>query len=159
MKKSGLAASFALAAAFILSGCVAQHAAVAPHPARIGIQMQNGVYAGISPDTHKPFYTTPADAPETYTWSEGTAYCSALDASGHKGWRVPTQGELNVEFNNRASIGGFNLSGSYNAGWYWSSSPSFGSNAWAQRFIDGYQGSSRRDSRFVPALCAGMSLG
>ena len=35
---------------------------------------------------------------------------------------MPTKEELNVLFNNRAEIGGFNETGSDPAGWYWSSS-------------------------------------
>lgn len=54
-------------------------------------------------------------------------------------WRVPTKGELNVLYNNRATIAGFNESGSHPAGWYWSSSH-YCNDAWDQRFSDGSQG-------------------
>jgi hypothetical protein len=36
---------------------------------------------------------------------------------------MPTKSELNVLFNNRAAIGGFDLSGSEPSGWYWSGRP------------------------------------
>jgi len=52
---------------------------------------------------------------------------------------VPTKAELNVLFNNRAAIGGFNVSGSNPAGWYWSASPDYKRNAWCQRLSDGAQ--------------------
>jgi hypothetical protein len=79
------------------------------------------VYAGISPDTRKPMYATPADAPLTYTFNEAQKYASELDAHGHRDWRVPTKGELSMLFENRAAIGGFDESGSKTAGsWYWS---------------------------------------
>jgi hypothetical protein len=108
---------------------------------KIGEKMPDGtVYAGISPDTGKAMYTTPADAPLTYTFNQSQKYAGKLDAHGHKDWRVPTKGELNVLFQNRADIGGFDISGSNPAGWYWSSSQTSYTGAWAQRFSDGYQG-------------------
>ena len=108
---------------------------------KIGDEMPDGaVYAGISPDTGKAMYTTPADAPLTYTFNQAQKYAEKLDAHGHKDWRAPTKAELNVLFKNRAAIGGFNESGSYPAGWYWSSSQNHDFIAWGQRFSDGYQG-------------------
>jgi hypothetical protein len=95
------------------------------------------VYAGISPDTHKPIYTTPADAPGVYSWREGTAYCTNLTAGEHKDWRVPPRSELSMMFNNHAAIGGFDQSDT-NSGWYLSSSRA-GLRAWHQRFKDGAQ--------------------
>src|SRR5579884_1282501 len=94
------------------------------------------IYAGISPETGKPMYTTPADAPGTMDWEDATKYATQLYANGYQDWRVPTRGELNVLFNNRAAIGGFNRTGSGLAGWYWSSTEDYG-YAWAQRFSDG----------------------
>ena len=91
---------------------------------KIGDKMPDGtVFAGISPDTNKPMYATPADASLTMKFNEAQEYAAKLDAHGHKDWRVPTKAELNVLFNNRAAIGGFNVTGSYPAGWYWSASP------------------------------------
>ena len=111
----------------------------APEP-EIGDKMPDGtVFAGISPDTSKPMYATPADAPLTYTFNEARAYAKELAAHGHQDWRVPTKAELNVLFNNRAAIGGFNLTGSSAAGWYWSASQHDEWTARDQRFRDGYQ--------------------
>jgi Protein of unknown function (DUF1566) len=110
---------------------------------RIGDKMPDGtIYAGISPDTHKPMYATSADAKLTYTFNQAQNYAarlSNLNANGHDDWRVPTKGELNVLFNNRAAIGGFNISGSGPAGWYWSASPGNQWGAWGQQFYDGRQ--------------------
>ena len=83
-------------------------------------------------------YTTPDDAPGTYTFAKANSYCTGLDANGHRDWRVPTLKELNVLFNNRAAVGGFNETGSYPAGWYWSSTESSDVSAWQRRFSDGY---------------------
>jgi hypothetical protein len=106
----------------------------------IGEVMPDGtVYAGVSPDTFKPMYTTPADAPLTMKWQEAMEYAAKLDSHGHQDWRVPTKSELNVLFNNRATIGGFDVSGSSPAGWYWSSRESHNLLAWGQSFSDGCQ--------------------
>src|SRR5437763_5000698 len=82
------------------------------------------VYAGISPDTNKPMYATPADAPLIMKWKQAMEFAARLEAHGHRDWHVPTKSELNVLFQNRAAIGGFDMSRSTPAGWYWSSSHS-----------------------------------
>jgi hypothetical protein len=109
---------------------------------KYGDKMPDGsVYAGISPDSGKAMYATPYDAPLTYTFNQAQKYAARLDAHGHMDWRVPTKGELNVLFQNRAAIGGFDESGSGPAGWYWSSSQlgHYSFDARAQRFSNGYQ--------------------
>jgi hypothetical protein len=106
-----------------------------------GGKMPDGtIYAGISPDTGKRLYTTFADAPGVYTWSKAIEYCRTLSDSGHQDWRVPTMGELAVQFNNRADIGGFNETGQMEnaTGYYWSSLQVSDDEAWAQRFNDGF---------------------
>ncbi len=50
---------------------------------------------------------------------------------------MPTKNELNVLFNNRAAIGGFNASIYGSEGWYWSSTEA-GNIALMQTFSDGY---------------------
>jgi hypothetical protein len=103
-------------------------------------QPDGTVYAGLSPDTGKAMYATPADVPLTMKWKQAMEYAAKLDAHGHKDWRAPTKGELNVLYNNRAAIGGFDESGSYPGGWYWSSSQDGDYWTWGQRCSDGYQG-------------------
>lgn len=119
--------------------CTASHPA--PTNPVIGQGMPDStVYAGISPDTGKPMYTTPADSGLCGCWYDATARAGRLDAHGHTDWRVPSVNELNVLLNNRADIGGFDTSGSDPAGWYWSSSEYgryYGHNACKQRFSDG----------------------
>jgi hypothetical protein len=102
------------------------------------------VFAGASPDTGKAMYAMPEDALLSYTFNEAQEYAKGLNAYGHKDWRVPTKAELNVLFNNRAAIGGFNVTGSNPAGWYWSASEDKW-NAWIQRFSDGYQNLNAKD--------------
>jgi hypothetical protein len=112
---------------------------------RIGDSMPDGThYAGVSPETGKAMFTTAADTPAACTFNEAQEYAAKLDAHGHLDWRVPTKGELNVLFANRAAIGGFEESGSELLGWYWSSSQYSYRSAWAQRFSDGYQDTSRK---------------
>ena len=109
--------------------------------AAAGGRMPDGsVNAGISPDTGKSLYTTAADAPGVYTWSQAIEYCSSLSASGHADWRVPSLGELAVQFANRADIGGFNETGRLKgaSGYYWSSLQVGDADAWGQLFSDGF---------------------
>jgi hypothetical protein len=116
--------------------------------AAAGKRMPDGtVYAGISPDTNKNFYTTPEDAPGGYTWGQGIEYCKALSSAGHHDWRMPTIGELAVQFSNRVEIGGFNETGRMQnaTGYYWSSLQVTDDAAWAQSFKDGFHESPTKD--------------
>ena len=107
---------------------------------KIGDRMPDGtVFAGISPESNKPMFATPVDAPLTMNFNKAAENAAQLDAHGHQDWRVPTKAELNVLFNNRAAISGFNVTGSAPAGWYWSASHGHEWSAWGQRFSDGYQ--------------------
>ncbi len=105
-----------------------------------GRQKDGSVYGGASPDTSKDLFLTPDDAPGAYTWSDAVAYCKALAAAGHHDWRVPTLGELALQFNNRADIGGYNETGKLQdaTGYYWTSQEVGDEEAWAQRFNDGW---------------------
>ena len=114
--------------------------------AEIGDKMADGtIYAGVSPDTGKNMYAMPADAPQGMTLKRAKDYAAKLDAHGHKDWRVPSKAELEVLFDNRLAIGGFNLSGSEWPGLYWSATPYTefpklaDQIAWFQRFSDGEQ--------------------
>jgi len=133
-----LAASFGPAvAAEMAAGPAVVQGSTTP---RIGDKMPDGaIYAGISPDRGEPMYTTPATAIGHYNWNKGAEYCAALKRNGHQDWRLPTKDELNVLYNNRAAIGGFDTSGLETFGWYWSSSEGDRSLAWGQRFSDGDQ--------------------
>ena len=102
------------------------------------------IYAGVSPESGKAMFTTAADAPAACSFHEAQEYAAKLDANGHLDWRVPTRSELNVLYQNREAIGGFEESGSELLGWYWSSSPYSHRSAWAQRFSEGYQDISRK---------------
>jgi hypothetical protein len=118
----------------------------------VGEKMLDGtIYAGVSPDTGRAMYAMPADASLTMTFNEAADYAEKLNSErylGHNDWRVPKKCELDVLFNNRAAIGGLNMSGFHLSGQYWSSSSinkydawghDHGLDAWAQRFSDGSQ--------------------
>ena len=108
------------------------------------------VYAGVSPDTGKALYAMPADGPLTYTFKEAQKDAETTNTQkphGHNDWRLPSKAELNVLFNNRAAIGGFNVSGSSPAGWYWSATPGNRWGAWCQRLSDGIQGYDGEDGQ------------
>jgi hypothetical protein len=128
---------YVLAAALVLAAPAAVQGGISME---IGKRMPDGtVYAGVSPATRTPTYTTPNDAPGIYSSKKGVEYCTVVDAGGHKDWRVPTKGELNMLYNNRAAIGGFNEAGLVPSGWYLSSSQGDADHAWAQRFSNGRQ--------------------
>jgi hypothetical protein len=106
----------------------------------IGDKMPDGtIFAGTSPDTGKPMYALPADAPLTMQWQQAMDYAADFEGHGHpKGaFRVPTQGELNVLFQNKAKIGGFNANRSIPAAWYWSSTEHPKTRGWVIHFPDG----------------------
>lgn len=110
---------------------------------KVGQKMPDGtVYAGVSPDTGRAMYAAPKDTPLTHTFEEVAGFPAAFNKFnpyGHRDWRMPTKRELNVMFQNRAAIGGFDTTGSSQVSWYWTCSQVGESYAWAQRFSDGLQ--------------------
>jgi hypothetical protein len=85
------------------------------------------VYVGISPENGRPMYTTPANAPLTYTFDQAAEQVKSFNAAkhlGHNDWQVPTKDELGVLYENRdrgALKGTFNDGDSDVAAWYVSS--------------------------------------
>lgn len=65
--------------------------------------------------------------------------CEELSTSGHDDWYLPALDELNVLYTNKTAIGGFNISDSYPAGYYWSSSELDDYSPRIQRFSIGTQ--------------------
>ena len=106
------------------------------------------IYGGISKTTHEPFYVAPKDS-GVFQWKAAMAF--AL----RDGSRVPSQDELDQIYEARdegALKGTFNVTGSYPAGWYWSSRDNY-SLAWAQRFSDGYQNLSHYENHASSLRC------
>ncbi|MBA4173676.1 MAG: hypothetical protein C0511_13755 [Hyphomicrobium sp.] len=109
---------------------------------QVGDRMEDGtIFGGISPDTNKPMYVRPVDESLTMKWKQAMDYAVGFEGHGKPvgTFRVPTDRELNMLFQNRAKIGGFNVSRSYPAEWYWSSSPYDYDNRKVQSFYDGFQ--------------------
>jgi hypothetical protein len=109
----------------------------------VGAKMPDGtIYAGISPTTKKPIYALPADAPLTMKWQQAMEYAGQYEGNGHPQgtFRPPTRDELNLLFQNSAKIGGFDHSGLFPGGWYWSSTQLLPGQAsgWAKSFGAGY---------------------
>jgi hypothetical protein len=105
-----------------------------PKQPEIGVETPEGIYAGISPDTGKPFYAVPQTPSKSMKWGEAAGYAKNLGA------RLPSKGELKILFDNRAKIGGFNVTGPFPANSYWSASEYEDTGlAWCQRFSDGHQ--------------------
>mgnify|MGYP000448069620 CR=1 FL=1 len=176
-------------------GCVPDPCTGTQTAPSIGDTCTDGsVYAGLSPDGNVAMYTTPADAPSTYTWNDGSnnfldtamdnctaipgptpntcqtgeantvfliaqngsgtpapyaaaVYCNDLSVHGHDDWYLPAQDELNVLYNNRASIGNFDKPG---FPLYWTSSERDNTQAVFQRFTDGYQdGETKSGDQYV----------
>jgi hypothetical protein len=111
-------------------------------PAAGGRRADGTVFAGVSPDSGRPLYVTPADIALTVTFNQAQDHAAALGAlaaHGYNDWRLPTKNELKMIFDNRAAIGGFDQSGVLPGGWYWSLSQDASFSAWCQRFSDGKQ--------------------
>jgi hypothetical protein len=73
---------------------------------------------------------------------QAAEYCDGLTAHGHSDWYLPAQAELDVLYDNKNAgdlNGTFNETGSFPAGWYWSSSEFDLIGAWFQFFSDGTQ--------------------
>lgn len=111
--------------------------------AKVGDVMPDGsIYAGLSPATNKRIFVAARDARVAMRFNTAAAFANALDAHGHKDWRVPTKEELDVLFQNRekgALKGTFNLNSVPDC-YYLSSTPMVDDFVWIQRFSDGELG-------------------
>lgn len=93
------------------------------------------VYAGRSPDTGRPLYTTAFAAPIIDDWRAAKRYAATLSVCGHRDWRMPSRTELKTIFDNAATIGNVDISGNYPLSWFWSSEadPGIPDHAWMMR--------------------------
>src|SRR5437763_12530234 len=58
-----------------------------PESPGMGLNINHGTkYAGISPDTGKPMYAMPEDAPQPMEWKEAKNYAKDLTAHDHQDW-------------------------------------------------------------------------
>lgn len=109
---------------------------------KIGDRLSDGwIYAGVSPDTGRPFSAYPIDA-GVMSWKEGKEHAALLKRLGHDKARLPTIAELAALWRHSdkgALAGTFNESGAYPEGWYLSSSLHNFKEPFDLRFSDGQQ--------------------
>ena len=75
------------------------------------------------------------DFPKLMNWDNSKKSCEALG----DGWRLPTQSELNILYQNKVSIGGFANIDGLGKSTYWSSTEYDSNHAWGQSFYTGFQ--------------------
>lgn len=94
------------------------------------------IYMGPDHETGEEFYAAPQDESGTFTFNQAARRAEIIGA------QVPTKSQLDKMYRSRdmgALKGTFNVTGSYPAGWYWSSTEGGSLRAWGQRFSDGNQ--------------------
>ena len=88
---------------------------------KIGDVAEDGwIYAGDSPDTHKPMYVAPKDVGVMF-FKEARAQAKKIKFSLFKRARLPSKNELQMIFNNRARISGISDTGTSCSDGYWTS--------------------------------------
>lgn len=100
---------------------------------KVGAKMEDGtIYAGVSPDTGEAMYAAPADLSlkklfnkrkNKMSLEEAKKQAKELSRKTGDNYRVPSAAELQVLFNNRAAIGGFNEAANTVDSCYRSSTP------------------------------------
>jgi hypothetical protein len=75
------------------------------------------------------FLVAQNDFPKLMYWDDAKTECAKLGA----GWRLPTNDELNILYQNKDKIGGFAIK------YYWSSTQAVTSIMWSQIFNNGGQ--------------------
>jgi len=127
-------------------------------PASSEIYSEWGVYGITCFDTSNTIGTGKANTVaitkhiNEYNKSKCAAYlCETLTINGYCDWFLPSKDELVAMYENlckRKNLGGFNISGKWPLGWYWSSSV-FGNTSstftWCMRFSDGDQANYSND--------------
>jgi hypothetical protein len=125
---------------------------------KVGDLDKGGVYVGKSATTGKPLYAALADEPEYMTFSEAFAAAEKMKKiPGRENAHVPTQEELDANLyqnrDNGALKGTFNISGSFPAGIYRSSTPLGNKgDSRVQGFVSGLKYGSNRTDRLPVRL-------
>lgn len=85
------------------------------------------------------------DFPKKMDWNDAKIFCADLG----EGWKLPSQEELNILYQNKVAIGGFSNNN------YWSSTEASSKGAWDLNFGDGEQfNRNKRDTYNVRAVRA-----
>lgn len=88
-------------------------------------------------------------------WSSANSMCENSTILGHNDWRLPTQAELMVLYNNKDYIGGFNTTSGSNESYYWSSKPFSGVCFATGNLFDGYSTTINHSVRAVRSISGG----
>ena len=128
-----------------------------PRIPSLGARMPDGtIFAGISPDTNQPMYAAPKDAPVSMKFNEAAAYAEGLKLGGKKGFRLPSEAELDVLMQNRdkgALKGTFAQEDTVSGTSYWSSTIYGGNLARVRRLKDGAPGATDRERFALSVRC------
>jgi len=97
-------------------------ATVPPKKLKIGDKAADGwIYAGKSPDTHKPMFVAPEDA-GVMSFVDASTKAFKAEKKAKSEIRLPSERELNRIFNCKAKIGGFNENpNEWPEAWYFTS--------------------------------------
>ena len=108
----------------------------APNDQSAGIQWCNGnnIVIGTSTVIGTGKSNTTKIVQKQGSGNYAAKLCDDLVLNGYSDWYLPSKDELNILYQNRNLIGGFNTSS-----YYWSSSELNGSYAWCQGFSNGSQ--------------------
>jgi len=120
----------------------------APSDQSTGIQWWNGSYisvgatgTAIGTGQNNTAAIVQAQGPGDYA----AKLCDDLVLNGYSDWFLPSLYELNMLYQNRSLIGGFDTT---NNGVYWSSSENNGNTAWCQGFGSGDQSGYNKDGTY-----------
>lgn len=121
-----------------------------PRNTNIGEKLEDGtIYLGFH--NGRDWYATEQDAKDssgrklTMNFNQAADYAKNLNLHGHNDWQVPDKEMLNIMYQNKhtgAFRGTYDESGSFTAGYYWSSTELrvHSDVAWRQRFVGGHGG-------------------
>lgn len=80
----------------------------------------------------------PFDLPEKFNWEDAQSVCNNIG----EGWKLPSKDQLNILYQNKDKIGGFDSI------IYWSSTEHVKNSAWLQYFNSGNQLSTNKNDKF-----------
>jgi len=107
------------------------------------------VNPGSNADTKSGDYNTDIVDLDDDLAASAINFCNKMVYGGYSDWFLPNNEELDMLYQNKASLGGFLSTGpspSYTDGAYWSSSMVSMTNAWSVRFSNGTKVSSAKNT-------------
>lgn len=111
----------------------------------------HSIFAGVSPHTNQPFFTTQFFYGDVVSWAAAHRAAFGMEAHGRNDWRVPTLDELLMMYDNRHKIGGFRDEDPY-----WAAAPHYMQSAWTINFKYGQINMAHKTSRYVIRCVRGL---